>query len=235
MLKAKEIKQILYDMGADLCGIAPIDRFGEAPEGFHPRDVLPTCKSVVVFARKFPAATLHCTTTVPYTVTRNMLSHELDKLAVRFCDVMEQHGIAAVPTGTISHTSQDPRTGRFRATVSAKHAAVAAGLGRIGKNALLVTPEYGNMVWLSAVLTDAQLEPDAILPGSPCPEGCSLCIDHCPAKALGDPAMDQGACAAHAFRSEPGEEFTIRCHMCRSVCPHCLGSKNRRMKAITIL
>ena len=32
----KEIKERLYELGADLCGIAGVDRFGEAPEGYHP-------------------------------------------------------------------------------------------------------------------------------------------------------------------------------------------------------
>ena len=46
----KEIKERLYELGADLCGIAGVDRFGEAPEGYHPLDVLPSCQSVIVFA-----------------------------------------------------------------------------------------------------------------------------------------------------------------------------------------
>jgi len=229
MPKTNEVKQILYDMGADLCGVASIDRFDEAPEGFHPRDVLPTCKSVIVFAKRFSAATLHCKTKVPYTITRNILSDVLDKMAVQFCAVMEQNGTLAVPTGTIGPTRKDPKTGRFRNAVSAKHCAVAAGLGRIGKNTLLITPEYGNMVWLCAVLTDAELAPDAMLPGSPCPDGCTLCIDNCPANALGDPEMNQGACAAHAFHTEPGDNFVFKCHACRSVCPNCFGSKNGQL------
>ena len=39
MLRAAEVKQILYDMGTDLCGIASIDRFDKASKGFHPCDV----------------------------------------------------------------------------------------------------------------------------------------------------------------------------------------------------
>lgn len=49
----KEIKERLYELGADLCGIAGVDRFGEAPEGYHPLDVLPSCQSVIVFACRF--------------------------------------------------------------------------------------------------------------------------------------------------------------------------------------
>ena len=71
-LLSNDVKSILYGMGADLCGIASIDRFDGAPEGFHPRDVLPLCESVVVFAMKMPVGTLHSESAVPYTIARNM-------------------------------------------------------------------------------------------------------------------------------------------------------------------
>ena len=96
-MNADQVKKFLFDLGVDLCGIASVDRFNDPPEGFHPCDVFPACKSVVVFAKKFPVATLHCKTTVPYTIARNMLSDMLDKIAVQCCIDLEQHDIAAVP------------------------------------------------------------------------------------------------------------------------------------------
>ena len=39
MLDSKKVKQIMMSLGADLCGIASIDRFADAPKGFHPVDV----------------------------------------------------------------------------------------------------------------------------------------------------------------------------------------------------
>ena len=39
---------VLNDVGMDKVGIASIDRFNESPEGLHPTDFLPGCKSVVV-------------------------------------------------------------------------------------------------------------------------------------------------------------------------------------------
>jgi epoxyqueuosine reductase QueG len=231
-MNANKIKQILYEMGADLCGIASIDRFEEAPEGFHPRDVLPTCQSVVVFAMKMPVGVLHSPSTVPYTIARNMIGHELDVMSVRFCSEVEKHGVIAVPTGTLEPTLRDAKTGRSRNVVSAKHSAVAAGLGTIGKNTLVITPEYGNMVWFNAVLVDAVLEPDALLTENLCHESCSLCIDNCPAGALGSPEMNQDACFAHAFRQIEGEDWTFRCYKCRAICPRCCGSKNTQMRPI---
>lgn len=229
MLKAEEVKRILYDMGADLCGVASIDRFDGAPEGFHPLDVLPSCQSVVVFAKKFPAGTMQCKTPVPYTISRNMLADILDKMAVQFCNEMEQFGVVAAPTSAISHNQLDAKAGRFRGIVSAKHCAVAAGLGRIGKNTLVATPEYGSVVWLVAVLTDAPLEADEVLTGDPCPAGCSICIDNCPAHALGNAEMNQRDCFAHAFHTDSTGTLTITCHLCRTQCPNCLGSKNKHL------
>lgn len=228
-MDAQTVKQIIYDMGADLCGIASIDRFEDAPEGFHPLDVLPGCKSVIVFAKRFLAGSLKSSSTIPYTIVRNVLSDQLDKMSVAFCEEMERCNVVALPTGTIGPSEADPKTGRSRNIISGKHAAVAAGLGVIGKNSLLITPEYGNMIWLTAVLTEAELEADPMLENTYCNEKCHLCIDACPSQALslGNPEMDQNTCWKHAFgETEEGGDWRIKCFKCRAACPHCLGTSN---------
>lgn len=222
VITAERVKEMALKMGADLCGIASVDRFDEAPKGYHPRDVLPSCKSVVVLAKKFLRGTLQCNSTIPYTVVRNILSARLDNMAVQICAELEDEGVTAVPTGTNGPTNFDEATQRFRNVVSAKHCAVKAGLGRIGRNTLLVTPEYGNMVWLSVILLDIELESDRVLEGSPCPDGCNLCVEACPVKAVGKPAMNQMDCWNYAFGTENGGDFRIKCFRCREVCPNCL-------------
>lgn len=226
MLTSYDIKQMAAKKGCDLCGIASIDRFGEAPQGFHPADVLPVCKSVIVVAVKFLAGTAKCRTTVPYYVVRNALSERLDRISVELCEELESKGAVAVPTGTIGPTEFDVKTGRYRNIVSAKHCAVAAGLGRIGRNTLLVTPQYGNMVWLSAILSDLILDPDPVLEGSPCPENCRLCADICPVHAIGEPELKQIDCSNYAFGGENGGEYKIKCNKCRIICPNCFGAEN---------
>lgn len=228
---SEEIKAYFYRNGADLCGIASVDRFRDAPEGFHPADVLPGARSVIVFARRFPAGTLRCGTSVPYTIVRNMLSDVLEKLACQFCADLEAEGYIAVPTGTIGPTEFDPRTQRYRNIISAKHAAQAAGLGVIGRNTLLITPEYGNMVWLSAVICELELEPDPILTQDFCTD-CRLCVEACPVHALDDgPELRQLDCSGYAFGGENGGEWKIKCFRCREACPHCLGTKNANLRA----
>lgn len=85
-----------------------------------------------------------------------------------------------------------------------KTAATCAGLGWIGKNGLLVNPQYGTRLSWATVLTDAPLvvnpEPSLF---SRCGK-CRRCVDACPAGALsgadwsrenaGQPLLDADAC-----------------------------------------
>ena len=43
-MDSREVKRIMFSLGADLCGIANVWRFDDAPEGYHTLDVLPSCK-----------------------------------------------------------------------------------------------------------------------------------------------------------------------------------------------
>jgi epoxyqueuosine reductase len=54
MYTSAEIKELSILLGAAKCGIASVDRFEEAPEGFNPKDIYPGCKSVIVFIVQMP-------------------------------------------------------------------------------------------------------------------------------------------------------------------------------------
>jgi epoxyqueuosine reductase QueG len=232
-MTSKEIKALAFELGADLCGIASADRFGGAPAGYSPLDLMPSCKSAIVIGRSFPAGFLQCNDPmVPYTVIRNVLSNMLDVLSINLIAKLEQKGIVAITTGAIDPTNFDTATGRMRQVVSAKHCAQAAGLGVIGKNTLLINEEYGNMLWLVVVLTELELEPDAPVKRNYC-GNCSKCIDICPAGATGalsedgQPTLRQFECKDYAFGSVDGGDWRVKCFRCRVVCPYALGSRNR--------
>lgn len=223
-MKSLEVKQLAYELGADLCGIASIDRFDDAPKGYHPLDVLPTCRSVISMGIRFPVAALKSPTPVPYTRIRNSITAKMDAIALDLCIGLEKRGAHALPIPT-NESERDVRTGRWRSIISQKHAAQAAGLGTIGRHSLLITPQFGSMLWLGSVLTEAELEPDPLLE-SIC-TNCNLCVDACPVNALASPEMAQQTCWDYAFGDDAEKEiWRISCHRCRDICPYNLGSDN---------
>ncbi len=60
------------------------------------------------------------------------------------------------------------------------------GIGKIGKNGLLIHSQYGSRLMLGGVVTTADLspsrKPDIDQPG--CPPNCRICVDACPVQAL---------------------------------------------------
>ena len=222
-MDSARVKDILFELGADLCGIAGVDRFADAPEGYHPTDVLPSCRSVISFAVRFPAGALECKTPAVYTRIRNTITAKLDDMALELCIRMEREGALCVPIPTLD-PQMDVRTGRWRSIVSQKHAAQAAGLGAIGRHSLLITPTLGSMVWLGCALTDLELEPDPL--SEPICNGCNLCVEACPVSALESAELRQQTCWEYAFGDNPEKQcWEISCHRCRDVCPYNLGTE----------
>lgn len=99
-MNSAEIKRMAYALGADLCGIAPIERFTDAPEGYHPRDVLADCQSVISLGVRSPVLALKSTSHVPYTRIRNSITPKMDAIALDLCIELEKHGVAALPIPT---------------------------------------------------------------------------------------------------------------------------------------
>lgn len=109
-----------------------------------------------------------------------------------------------------------------------RHFAWKAGLGFIGKNGLLIHPEFGSYLFLGAILTDMELEDPTPLPDG-CGE-CALCMRGCPTGALVAPRiMDAGRCLSTwtiefrgAFPTEapPLGGHLFGCDRCQEVCPY---------------
>jgi len=72
--------------------------------------------------------------------------------------------------------------------ITYKMLATLAGVGWIGRNALLVSHALGSAVRFTAVLTDAPFECGVPITASQCPPNCRLCMDACPGNAIkGEP------------------------------------------------
>jgi len=122
--------------------------------------------------------------------------------------------------GLLLPATGSPYDARFlRGPLSYKGLAEAAGMGVIGWNSLLLTPEYGGRVRLAAVITDAPL-PTTPQPRmqSPCVKCGGACIRICPAGAIKKPSdgevynIDKHACSSYYSASG-------MCAECLRVCP----------------
>jgi epoxyqueuosine reductase len=75
-----------------------------------------------------------------------------------------------------------------------KDAAVSAGLGALGKNNLLITPDFGPRVRLRAFSIDADVEPTGPIDFAPC-ETCDMpCRQTCPQGAFQSGSYDRSLC-----------------------------------------
>lgn len=108
--------------------------------------------------------------------------------------------------------------------------AVRAGIGSIGKNSCLITPQFGSWVVLAAVIVDFELDAySSATPEDPCGR-CRLCIDSCPTSAIvKDRVVDARLCLSYQTieneHSVPTElrtamsEIVFGCDICQDVCP----------------
>ena len=213
------IKEIAYQSGADVCGIADIRRFQNAPDGFHPTDILTNAMSVIVFGKLFPKGTFLAKSNAPYTMVRNQLIQQIDHLSLVLSSRIEEDGFLSVPIPSSEpYEYWDDQRRHGRGIISLKHSARLAGLGSIGKNTLLINPKYGNRLWLGGVITNVELEPDPITEEL-CPPNCQICIDTCPQSALNEITIDQKKCREICFTSTEGGGWLIACNLCRTQCP----------------
>ena len=231
MISSQTIKTKIIQYGADICGVAPVARFVDAPKGFHPCDIYPDCKSVVVFASHFPLSTLQAKTNAPYTLVRNRMVDKLDWISIRVSDELETEGVISIPIPSAEpYEYWDASRNHGRGILSLKHAGVLAGLGVLGENTLLINDRFGNMIWLGAILVSVDLEADPMATYEGCLSGCTLCIDSCPQHALDGITIDQKLCRERSNSHTDGGGFVLSCNICRKVCPYHKGILKKRRK-----
>lgn len=95
--------------------------------------------------------------------------------------LLMDRGYKAISLLADDHKNVDIQT--VSAPFQHKTAATRAGLGWIGKSALLITEEYGSALRISTILTNAVLECGTPVEVSKCGE-CQECTNACPAKAI---------------------------------------------------
>jgi epoxyqueuosine reductase len=172
-----QIKEVAQFYGADLVGICRVDQRWvyshsfERPTGKHAPLELPYKNAIVMGVemewraiQKSPGWEASAVTALAYS--------RMAELSASLAKYVRGLGYLAVPSG--NDTGQSIPL------------AIDAGLGELGRNGLLVTPEFGPRQRICKVFTDLTLQPDRPIDfrlRSFC-QKCRLCARDCPAGAV---------------------------------------------------
>jgi epoxyqueuosine reductase len=211
-------------------GIASAEGFADALPGWHPKDLMPNCESVVVFGHPLFQYPLYME---EQTYIANQSWWDANKIVDRQI---------ATWKGELFALLDDCRCGvacfgKFRPTVfptfSYRLAQVEAGVAVYGRAGACIHPDYGCYYRVGVLLTEAKLTPGnrSHLDGfDPC-QGCSECAKICPIKAI-DPTKEPGAgydgarCMRFVINMSERRGNSKICGQCFSVCPWSMGRVN---------
>jgi len=230
MLTSRQVKRAAKRMGADLVGIASMDRFEGAPEQEDPRYIFPDAKALIALAFRLPRGYFRGIEEGTYFQAYSALGYGGMNLIYmpivqrELCCYIEDRGYEAAPVPNMyAGTSIPFDTQKFDPTrsrpvspdkphpdilVNFRIAAFAAGLGEIGYSKLLLTPEFGPRQRIVLILTDAPLEPDPLFEGRIC-DRCMRCVAECSGKAIS--ATETQSIVVAGRKLEWGKLDVIKC------------------------
>lgn len=207
-MKAQEVKSQAKKFGADLIGIASIDRFQNIPAEKSPLSIFPECKSVIVFGRRILRGALRGVEegtnfgSTYQTFGQNWLEDTfLSKTTYDLTCWVEEQDAEGVPLfGYNSEADMSfgvpvaPDKPAPNVLIDMENAAYQAGLGSMGKGGFFLTPEYGPRQRFATILTDIELEADEPISLDFC-DDCDACIKGCPINAYSGEKRDNRVCA----------------------------------------
>jgi epoxyqueuosine reductase QueG len=198
---AAAIKRRALELGADLAGIAsaatlnafpPDPRWPQTPER-----ISPYVRSVIVLVQRIPAGAFRAKLNEPVQYMDMLVLRKMDKVAYRLASELEALGHPSFATAAQETDWSYKRASYGR--LSTRHLGVEAGLGTLGLEVNILTPEFGPRVYLTGVLSELELEPDQRITEQVCiGESCSRCLHSCPPNAVLHWGIDKRACATEA-------------------------------------
>lgn len=147
------------------------------------------------------------------------LNYRLDMTAYLLSKNIESRGYRALPVAA----SQVVDWQNQRGHLSHKHMGVAAGLGWIGKNNLLVNDRYGSQARYVTVLTDMPVAADTPHEGS-CGD-CHACVATCPAGAIHNTPEGFDHLGCFAAMKEMKNKKNLGHYICGICIESCTGKR----------
>jgi epoxyqueuosine reductase len=218
------LQKVVNGIDIDLKGVARVRDITGTRLEKSVTMLLPSAKSIVVLGMEIYPEFLELTSSELVTGTANLnnlltrhvesLRGQLNRAAYEIARESHRSGLKALPLPGYG-PAVDSRF--LQAVISYKHAAEAAGLGRIGMSSLLVTHKFGPRVSLTLCLTEAVLESTANNEAAAC-HYCNVCVLKCPAQALSRPEKDEPY-KFNKFACRTYIEASGGCSECQRVCP----------------
>ena len=207
-VSAAEIKDKAYELGADLIGIADGEVMNQnPPDPSDPRRPIDMTtldyKRVIVLAKHLNNGVARI---IPWGDRTKFYNDELalsalEETSLELVYWLEELGYPAIiipPTHVDPWRYNDNPKQHMTTMISLPHAAVEAGLGMLGLNQQLLTPEFGPRVVLTAVMASLDVESDQRSTDSLClGPSCGKCLSVCPADAVQHWGRDWEACDTH--------------------------------------
>jgi epoxyqueuosine reductase QueG len=211
-MTSAEVKEKAVVCGAHLVGVASaevVQRHAVPGSRNGPLDVLKGARSVVVVARRLLSGMSREVAwdnrNVHY--AGEMILSSVEALTYEVVRFLEDHDFPSIMVP--SAYSRSHQVDIATKALSLPHLAVEAGLGTLGLNLQLLTPEFGPRVVLGAVLTTAELEPDAMREQALCRGAeCGRCLLACPGEAVGAWKLELERC--RPYSSPYGYQFVER-------------------------
>ena len=207
MITAEQVKKTAAGLGADVVGIASIDRFEGAPVQMDPRQIMPEARSVIAMGFRVMRGSLRGVEEGTFFSNYSSMGYGgltylyIPLVVINLCKFIEDAGYEAVPIGHQSDWRAIDNEGRLRdrysrpvargraapdVMIHLRMAAFLAGLGEIGYSKVFLTPQFGPRQRLGVVVTEAELTPDAIYDGEKLCDRCMACARECPGKAISE-------------------------------------------------
>ncbi len=198
-IPAGEILDTAVKFGASLAGVASLEEVARSPSFIRTGETLQCvdARSVVVMALEHPEDDPSMDWWDGNQGTPG--NRSLIRTGKRLCRwLKKKHGV----------TARDVHYYVNKGGIFLKDAAVLAGLGRIGRNNLLVTPQFGPRVRLRALFVDAVLSPGTVLADfDPCGSCDAPCHRACPQNAFETGFFERARCMNNMKKDETKRRF----------------------------
>lgn len=223
-LKLKIIKEAKR-LGASLVGFAPVSRwddFNEVPKPYRPRSVWAEAKTVIVLGVPILLPIIESTPSINYQELYNTSNQLLDRAAYQLSVFLNDLGFASIFLPRDGYGNLEILRRKPVAAFGHVYAGKYAGLGTVGLNNMLLTPEFGPRVRLVSVFTEAEIAGSPLQTKELCPK-CGLCARSCPVDAFTQAKekivaeMDKNRCTVR--HQELRKKSCWPCGICAKVCP----------------